>query len=330
MIALDRRRSTGALLFAVALTALAGTLGSLGHLAWWLELFTHFRPQYALLLTAGGIGLMVLGRLGVGFAALALAAANALPMLSYYVAPPVQAGGGPEIKVVLSNVYFRNGDHDRLLDYIGRLKPDVAVFLEVTPEWREALQSLSGTLPYQAHAGEVFVASTRPLAGLNALPLPGTGEMAVAFSLDSDAGRVTIVGAHADWPLGAAIAANRNLELASLAEIARSLPGPVLLLADLNATAFSPVFNALLVRSGLADCAAGHGFHPTWPAWFPPLYMQIDHCLAGPGLVVTGFNTGPYVGSDHYPLEVTLRLQGVTSSDGHGVSASLGPPTSRR
>jgi endonuclease/exonuclease/phosphatase (EEP) superfamily protein YafD len=328
VIGFNQQGVAKALMLCVALAAIAGTFGSLAYLAWWLELFAHFRPQYALCLVAAGAALMLLGRTGVGVAAVVLAAVNAVPLLHYYRAPPAGlADGGPAIKALLANVYFRNGHHEEVLDYVRRVRPDVAVFLEVTPAWSEALQQLAEDLPYQAYAGEIFVASRKPLLGLRALPLAPVGAMAVSFLFDSEAGQVAIIGAHVNWPLGPRIAASRNRELSMLAQIAREIPGPVLLLGDLNTTAFSPVFPLLLTRAGLADCATGRGYHPTWPAWFPPLSMQIDHCLAGRGLTVTDFAAGPYIGSDHYPIEVILRLP---AAAGRKLTASRAPPTFRR
>lgn len=310
----------------VALAAIAGTFGSLGYLAWWLELFAHFRPQYALCLAVAGAGLLVLRRPGVGFAALLLAVANTVPLAHfYYPASAAPADTGPAIKALLANVYFRNGQHERLLAYVRSARPDLAVFLEATPEWSEALRTLATGLPYQAYVGEIFIASRSPLLGLRSLPLAPRGANAVAFFIDTAAGPVAVIGAHADWPLGEEIAARRDRQLSLLAEIARATPVPVLLLGDLNTTAFSPVFSLLLDRAGLADCAAGHGYHPTWPTWFPPLFLQIDHCLVSNGLAVTHFATGPYVGSDHYPLEVTVRVRAAAA--GQGLTVSRVPPT---
>ena len=58
--------------------------------------------------------------------------------------------------------------------------------------------------------------------------------------------------------------------------------------------------------------------------------MQIDHCLAGGGLEVMHLATGRYVGSDHFPLEVELRLAGTGPAGGEEVTASRSLPTSRR
>ena len=260
-----------------------------------------------------------------------LAAANALPLAYYYYgAPTAPPANGPGLRAVLVNVYFRNGSHGRLLHYVRAAAPDVVVFLEVTPAWAAALRELRDVLPYQAQAGELLVASRLPLQGLRALALPPGDAQAVVFRAESAAGALTVIGAHTNWPLGRRIAANRNAELMALAALARSVDGPLAVLADLNVTAFSPVFHQLLAHGRLADCAAGRGWHPTWPAWFPPLYLQIDHCLVGAGVSVAAFRAGSYVGSDHYPLEVTLVPAPRAPAAGDAVTASLRPPTSRR
>jgi len=174
----------------------------------------------------------------------------------------------------------------------------------------------------------VFVASRAPLAGLRAVPLAESGAMALVFAFETPQGPLTIIGAHASWPLGGAIAASRNRELTQLAELARGSPGPVVVLGDLNVTAYSPVFAELLARSGLRDCSAGQGLHATWPAPFPPFSIQIDHYLADPGIGVRRLRSGPWVGSDHFPLEVELVLPSPAARGPLRVSRV--PPTSRR
>lgn len=317
------------LLAGSAVVALAGVLGSLGDAAWWLDLFSNFRPQYALLLAAFGTGLLLLRRPAAGVAALLLAATNAVPLLRYYAPVPQTLAAGAPVRAVLVNVWFRNHQHDDVLRYIRTTSPDIAIFLEATAEWREALRKLDDLLPYQASAGEIFVASRQPLGGLQAVRLGGLGARAIRFHFDAGGTPVTVIGAHTNWPLGPEIAASRDLELGQLAGFARGTARPVLLLADLNTTAFSPVFDFVLARSGLRDCAVGRGFLATWPTQFPPFSMQIDHCLADPGLVVTRLATGPYVGSDHYPLEVTVR-PAVRAPEGQPFTASRLPPTFRQ
>jgi endonuclease/exonuclease/phosphatase (EEP) superfamily protein YafD len=320
-VRLIRHRARRVALVVAAAAALAGGLGALGPHAWWLELFAHFRPQYAVLLAASGIALVALGAPASGLAAAALAVVNALPLLHYYAPPPQPQAEvhGPELRAVLINVYFRNAAHERLLDYLHAVQPDVAVFLEATPAWRKSLRRLAAVLPHQAESGELFVASRWPLTVLRAEPFGGDDAGAMVFTLDAGGRPFTVVGAHASWPLGRAFSARRNEQLVELARLVRAAPAPVLLLADLNLTAFTPRFTQFLADAGLADCSAGRGWQPGWPALFPPLALRIDHCLHGAGVEPRRVATGPFIGSDHYPLEVTLRFR----------DAAL-PPTSPR
>jgi len=75
---------------------------------------------------------------------------------------------------------------------------------------------------------------------------------------------------------------------------------------DLNVTPFSPHFQRLLHAGGLHRCVPDGELTPTWPARFPPLFIQIDHCLATAGVQAWNFEVGEYVGSDHYPISIDV------------------------
>lgn len=324
-----RARLRNAAIVAAALAGLAGTLGALADAAWWLELFAHFRPQYAAALAVAGLALVFAGARAAGAAALLLAAVNALPLLHYFAPRPPPAPPGPELRAVFANVWFRNEDPAPTVGWLRERQPDVAVLLEVTPRWREALASLDDVLPYRAQSGRMVVASRRPLAGLRSISFGEEDAGAMVFATTLDGRPVTVIGAHATWPLGPTSSALRNAQLDALAGLARAAPGPVLLIADLNLTAFAPRFARLLERSRLADCAAGRGFTPSWPAQFPPLGMRIDHCLHGIGLTPVSVGNGPRTGSDHRPLEVVLRPALAAPGRAEGVRTAATPRTSR-
>jgi len=112
-------------------------------------------------------------------------------------------------------------------------------------------------------------------------------------------------------------AAARNRQLAALAALLGQPPDATnsgrvqrLLIGDLNLTPFSPYFSDLLTQTGMEDARRVYGYHGTWPTWMLPLQIAIDHCIAEPGLGVTRVARGPAIGSDHYPLEITVRQRG--------------------
>jgi endonuclease/exonuclease/phosphatase (EEP) superfamily protein YafD len=86
------------------------------------------------------------------------------------------------------------------------------------------------------------------------------------------------------------------------------------LLGDLNVTPWSPYFQELLAATGLRDSARGWGLQPSWPTMSLLLRVPIDHCLISPELHVTERTLGPDIGSDHFPLLVTLAVQRPSAS----------------
>jgi endonuclease/exonuclease/phosphatase (EEP) superfamily protein YafD len=89
---------------------------------------------------------------------------------------------------------------------------------------------------------------------------------------------------------------------------AADVPGPVLLLADLEATPWNPQFRRL-ASGRLRDAAdvLGHGLRPTWPSWSPLPLLPLDHALVA-GLGVVSVDTVDLSGAGHRGLAVELGV----------------------
>jgi endonuclease/exonuclease/phosphatase family metal-dependent hydrolase len=105
-----------------------------------------------------------------------------------------------------------------------------------------------------------------------------------------------------------ASARRRNQQLALLAEHARVVTLPLVVVGDMNITSFSPHFQQLLIDGGLRSAAEGFGWQPTWPTFFPPAGIQIDQALVNSRVAVEHFTRGGTEGSDHLPIVVDLVL----------------------
>jgi endonuclease/exonuclease/phosphatase (EEP) superfamily protein YafD len=77
---------------------------------------------------------------------------------------------------------------------------------------------------------------------------------------------------------------------------------------DLNCTPWSAAFREFVARSGLRDSALGRGVQGSWNARTRLTRIPIDHILVPSGWAVVHRALGPDVGSDHFPVEVTLRI----------------------
>ena len=106
----------------------------------------------------------------------------------------------------------------------------------------------------------------------------------------------------------------RNLELAVLAETVAKEPGPVLVMGDFNTTPSALPLYKLLQTANLKRVACGGPVAGTWRPidWsgttmdkIPGLRVTIDHILVR-DLDVQACHVGTDIGSDHFPLIVTI------------------------
>jgi endonuclease/exonuclease/phosphatase (EEP) superfamily protein YafD len=118
-------------------------------------------------------------------------------------------------------------------------------------------------------------------------------------------GAMELVTTHLAWPTAAPVARQRR-ELASV--VARLPRERMILTGDFNATPWSAAIRTLDRDLGLTrrDRAVA-----TWPAQvlgldWPLPFLPIDHVYAGPAWATIKVERGPGLGSDHYPLIVTL------------------------
>ncbi len=287
----------------------------LASLSWTFELFAHFRAQYFFAGLLIALDLWLVRHRLLSLAALALTAWHAIVVVPAMFAPAQAAQAAPRqaLRVLSINVFGYNDQHRRMLDYVRAERPDVLIVIEVTPSWGEALQALrseyaySWVLPTGVRAGMAMLSREQPI-GTRLVDLGNTGEPSMLMTVRTADGPVSVLGTHLYWPLGPGDSRVRNTQLAGIARVARETREPLLVAGDLNVTPFSPQFTATLHDGGLRSCADDR-LVPTWPARIPFLFIQIDHCLVSDTLAVRDFHTGPYVGSDHYPIVMEVGVE---------------------
>lgn len=303
------------LLQGVALgTVLAFGLGQLGQHHWLLDLLAPWRVHYAAVLAACAIGLMLLRR--PRSAMLVLLGAGLLGLSVWRHAggslPPAPTDS-PSLRFVSFN-HPGGQRHARAIgEWLERSGADVVAMQELdSPQTVQALAAALPSLPHvHAHFGrwaDVTVFSRWPILQAQTVELTPGRAQAAKVRIDWRGQPVTVVGVHLHWPIGADNVRLRNAELHALAQLARDTPGPLLIGGDFNITQWSAVFDAAFATAPLQDCARGQGLVNSWPAFFPPAAIRIDHCLASPHWRVLQVESGPALGSDHRPMVNELAL----------------------
>ena len=310
-----RSLSWGLLWSAAAIACICSLVGFLAGLWWPFELASHLRAQYLYLLMACGV-ILFLGKRKRGTAVSGVCAiVNVSLIVPLYFGGSIAHGDTQTLRAVFMNVNQSNRAHEKFQKFIGSAKPDFVMLVEVTREWMNALQEMQDDYPFlrylPASKGRSGVAllsripiSIGEVGHFGAAQLPS-----VVARLEVGGESLTVVGAHALSPLGRIRSEYRNQELAALAQIVRSQTGPVMVLADLNTTSWSPFFHDLLRTTDLRDSRIGFGVQPTWPTMFPPLWNTIDRCLVSARVLVHNRKVGPHIGSDHYPVVVDFSIQ---------------------
>lgn len=239
----------------------------------------------------------------------------AIPIFAYLVpasdaALPLERE--PILRALSLNVWFRNDDPLRLVDYLETSAADVIVLQEISePDAR----SLHANLPSYPHAyvegasqTDAVLFSRWPITRAQVVQLAERGVGAIRVELDWRGHSFIVLGAHLHWPIGPRTSVRRNAELTGLAVLAQAQAEPVVLLGDFNITPWSQHFSAFMKASGLRDCALGHGLDPTWPSQLLIVGIRIDHCFASPHWRVLDARVGPSVGSDHRPIVIDMAL----------------------
>jgi endonuclease/exonuclease/phosphatase (EEP) superfamily protein YafD len=295
----------------------------LGQWGWFLDLFAHFRGQYAVALAASAVLMAVArrpwaaGLFTVGAAANAIALAPLFlpdPGLAIAAAPSNGTTTGRQLRITTCNLLYTNPDRGPTLAWLRSHPADILFLCEVTPAWTDALRSLRDIYPHQEHRPQqdpfgCSLLSRTPWTHMEEKQFGPFASPSLAARFSWHGKDLLVVGMHPPPPNSGAAAAYRDAALSEAAEFLSGHAAPSrILLGDLNTTPWSHAFLGLTARAGLTDTAHGHGWQPTWNVGSWLFQIPIDHVLSTPNLVATERLIGPDLGSDHRAVIVTLSL----------------------
>ena len=244
-----------------------------------------------------------------------VALASLRPMLPFFLphASSQVAPGALPLTILYANVETDGGDPAQFLTYVREYKPDLIGLLEVGERWKAGF----ALPPEYGHAHEIVREDNFGLGLYSRFPftLQDTGfferDLPPILMVNVDLPHGKTVSAtllHAFPPLSAPALRRNTLLLRRTSVILRHVPGPVLVMADLNATPASPFYGRLANNAELADVFFGRGWRSTWNAKKPWLRVPIDHVMYKGGLTLTDARVLPAFGSDHYAILAEFRL----------------------
>ncbi len=320
-----------ALLLALGCAVLAvAALG--GRFSARLDLITHLAPALFLGGALAGIAWWALDRPGAltpALAAVAVAASGALmaPEMIQALWPRTAPPGGETLKLIQFNLWGRNTDPVGTTRWILQQDADILVLEEVDGPSDAIIRALSAAYPHQLSCRQPNPCSNMILSRAPALAGGALTGSDPATQLDTVWGRFAskggvfeVVGVHLTRPFPPG---PQQAQADGLAATLASLPRRRLILAgDFNSTPWSFTLKRFDRMSGLlrrtralaswpAGAFSGYRLHSPIPL------VPIDHVYAGSDWRTVSVRRGPRLGSDHFPVVVTLRLEPASVVRGH-------------
>jgi endonuclease/exonuclease/phosphatase (EEP) superfamily protein YafD len=279
-------------------------LGFFGRFHWALDLFSHFRAQYAAALLLCALGFFLLRKKMSATASLtgALLVITTIILSSQSLPAP---GDGSRLKLISFNVNTANPSYAKVLKYLETENADILFLMEVDMDWLKALQPLEAKYPHRLaypRADNFGIAFLSKIPFRGETKFFGEHELPWADVTLTNTG-IRIAAIHSLPPSGAEYSRNRNEQLAEIADTLKGSPHTVLC-GDLNLSPYSVWFTDLIGRTGMRSTAPPYS--PTWMRKFPLFAIPIDHVLLSPDLTLATRKVGPSLGSDHSALVVEI------------------------
>lgn len=302
----DAVRSAG--LVAALISLPAAVCGLLGGAFSLLDVLSHLAVLWLLLgLFAAATGLALERRAPNWRLILGLSAA----VVSFALIAPELAGvrpgqkaepGEQQLKLIQFNVWEKNSDPERAARWILAQNPDIVLLEEVEQSPIRGL--LRTAYPHQitcvhpANCSPVILLKRPPQANGGAAIPPEANQTWVRIGEDNP---FTVLVLHQAKPY------DRKLQAENIRLTARRLAGfdqaGLIVGGDFNSTPWSWSLRRQDKIFGLERRTRALS---TWPAWTPAPLLPIDHVYAGTDWRTVKVSRGPRLGSDHYPVVVTL------------------------
>ena len=302
-----------AIIFACGVLSLFTILGFLGKYFWMLDLFSHFRVQYFVLLTISII-ILIFTRYRKSAMIIALfAAVNLATIVPLFIsAQEKPENSGRMIRAISFNVNSTLGNPEKVKRIIEECNPDMILLMEITSKWVEELKLSDMGYPHSCvqPRGDNFgigLFSKMPLKDGGIKKIGRINLPSIVATIDTGEDELTVVVTHPVPPIDKRYCDFRDDQLDS---IQKFIPenSPVILFGDLNTTCWSSPFKKLLSSTGLVDSARGWGIQSTWPTQMPWILIPIDHCLHSEDIYIENRELGRSGNSDHYSLIVDFVI----------------------
>jgi endonuclease/exonuclease/phosphatase (EEP) superfamily protein YafD len=238
---------------------------------------------------------------------------------------PDEENRDDRITLMMTNVQMENEHHQRLIDLVDRVDPDVVLAVEIDDRWHDALQPLFDKYPHAVHQPQ------NNWYGMVLLSRFELVEPRVDFLVQDDIPsihtrirlksgvEVTLHGLHPrpPEPIRDQPSTPRDAELVMVGRAIEKRDEPTIVAGDLNDVAWSPTSELFVRLSGLLDPRTGRGFYNSYNAKNPLFRYPLDHVFHSKHFKLVRIERLPSIGSDHFPILIELQYVSTAEFEQH-------------
>ena len=226
-----------------------------------------------------------------------------------------QLDSSKQISVLVSNVLTPNDQYHLLIEHIQKFQPDLVLTLETDQTWQDELSIIEKDYPYRVPV---------PLDNLYGMHLYSKLKLVdtdVKFILSDE---IPSIHTTAILPSGQAVklyclhpkppspteakdSTLRDAELLIVGDQIKDLDESCIVMGDLNDVAWSRTTRLFQRISGLLDPRVGRKYVNTFHADYKFLRWSLDHLFHSTDFALVQMQRLPHIGSDHFPIFVTLQ-----------------------
>lgn len=221
-----------------------------------------------------------------------------------------------ELSVMVSNVFMKNENHDKLIALTCEKKPDILLLLESDSVWQQALEPVTQHYPYRI---EIPLSNTYGMHLYSQLPLR---QKRINYLLEEDIPSIKTyvklrngiwVELHAVHPKPPVPTEDpnsrkRDAEIVLVATDIADSKYPVVVAGDFNDVAWSSTTELFQEVSSLMDPRVGRGLFSTFNANYPLLRWPLDHVFHSDHFKLVEMERLPDDDSDHFPIFIRLSF----------------------
>ncbi len=232
---------------------------------------------------------------------------------SYSIPEAHTLSANPRLKILYANVDRPSHSWDALRIIVEEFDPDIFIADEVDEIWQPQMAWADSTYPHRVASWDGYgmaIYSRLPIEDSTVITEPGRFGKTIPVKCEWQGTRFRIYATHINSPVDDAGFLKQARQFDTVARTVKGFPEETFIAGDMNACETRLEFRTLLSDCRLRDSRSGFGWQASWPFGWPVLSIPLDHILVPEGWQVVDRRLGPFYGSDHRPVLLTVTRDG--------------------